>query len=278
MARTIEVIQQQIIDNLAIGGILVSNDKFSRRRIWTYVVAYCIWILENIMDVFKTEVNKTIAQKNPHTKNWYKNTVLAYLHGFVVDAKTLQYNLTGVSDAVVEAAQIVKYCAVADGNESLNIKIAKQVSGELQPLTASELAGLQDYMEDDKVGQKDAGVFINFINDPADNVQLTYDVFVNPSVIDTTGVNILTGVKVVELAIHNYLKSIEFNGLFAPQLLEDKLRDEVEGVELVKLRRANVKAAADTIWNAIDVTYLPNSGYLKFVNPTTDLIINYLPN
>jgi hypothetical protein len=276
MARTIEVIQQQIIDNLAIGGILVSSDKFSRRRIWTYVVAYCIWILENIMDVFKSEINETIAQRKPHTKNWYKNTVLSYLHGFVVDASTLQYNLTGVSDAAIEAARIVKYCAVDDGNDSLNVKVAKETGGVLEPLTPGELAGLKSYMEDDQLGQKDAGVFLNFINDNADELLLKYDVYVNPSVIDDTGVHILSGVKTVEVAINNFLESLEFNGVFATQNLEIEIRKNVEGVELMKLRLCQVRAAGESLWNTLDVQYLPNSGYLKFIN-TNDLELNYLP-
>lgn len=277
MSRTIETIQQQIIDNLAIGGIVVSNNKFSRRRIWTYVVAYCIYISERLRDVTKQEINETIAQKKPHTKNWYKNTVLAYLHGFVVDAKTLQYNLTGVSEAAIEAARIVKYCAVNDGSESLNVKIAKETSGVLEPLTPSELAGLQDYMEDDQLGQKDAGVYINFINDDADELRLRYDVYVNPSVIDTTGVHIVSGAKTVELAINSFLKSLEFNGVFAPQNLEVNILETVEGVQLMKLRLCQVRAAGASAWNTVDVQYLPNSGYLKFIN-VNDLELNYLPN
>jgi hypothetical protein len=276
MARPVEIIQQQIIDNLAIGGIIVSSDKFSRRRIWTYVVAYCIWILEKMMDVFNAEINETISQKKPHTKNWYKNTVLSYLHGFAVDATTLQYNLTGVSNAAIEAARIVKYCAVDDATDSLNIKVAKEISGVLKPLTPSELAGLKSFMEDDQLGQKDAGVYLNFINDNADELKLVYDVYVNPSVIDTTGVHILSGVKTVEVAIYNFLESLEFNGVFAPQNLEVEIRKNIEGVELMKLRLCQVRATGETLWNNLDVQYLPNSGYLNFIN-TNDLVLNYLP-
>jgi hypothetical protein len=285
MARNLNDIKTQItqryVAEMAAIGVVVDSTNWSvvsLERCIISVFAFCSFVLENLMDVFKAEINETIAQKNPHTKNWYKNTVLAYLHGFVVDAKTLQYNLSGVSEAAIQAAQIVKYCAVADGNDGLNVKIAKDVNGDLQPLTASELAGLKDYMEDSQLGQKDAGVFINFINEDADNLQLTYDIYVNPSVIDTNGVHIVTGVKVVEVAIYSFLKSIEFNGVFAPQILEDKLRDDTEGVELVKLKRCNVKADSASSWTAVDVKYLPNSGYLKIANPTSDLIIEYKPS
>jgi hypothetical protein len=194
----------------------------------------------------------------------------------VVDASTLQYNLTGVSDAAIEAARIVKYCAVDDGNDSLNVKVAKETGGVLEPLTPGELAGLKSYMEDDQLGQKDAGVFLNFINDNADELLLKYDVYVNPSVIDDTGVHILSGVKTVEVAINNFLESLEFNGVFATQNLEIEIRKNVEGVELMKLRLCQVRAAGESLWNTLDVQYLPNSGYLKFIN-TNDLELNYLP-
>lgn len=284
MARTLDEIKQNItrvyVEQMATAGVVVDATTWSSvslERLIVYIFSYCTYVLEKLFDTHKAEINEVISNKNPHTKNWYKNIVLAYQHGFVVDEQTLKYDNTGVSDIVIEQSKIVKYCAVADGDSVLNIKIAKEVSGELEPLSPSELAGLQDYLEDDKLGQKDAGVFITYINQAADAVKISYDVYVNPSVIDTTGVSIISGLKVVELAIKEYLKSLQFNGVFAPQNLDDYIKENCEGVELLKLRNCVVKPQGYSIWTAIDVKYLPTSGYLRIENPA-DLQLNYIPN
>ncbi len=284
MARTLddikESITQRYVADMAAIGITVDTTTWSAtsiERLLIYVFAYSAFILEKMFDTHTAEINDIIANKKPHTKNWYKNIVLAYQHGFVVDATTLTYNNTGVSDLVIEQSKVVKYCAVADGSETLNIKIAKEVAGELAPLSSAELAGLQDYMEDDQLGQKDAGVDISFINENADALQINYDVYVNPSVIDITGVHIISGLKTVELAIKQYLKSLQFNGVFAPQRLEEFIKTNCEGVELLKLRSVLVKADGASTWLPVDVQYLPNSGYLRIIN-NNDLTLNYLPN
>lgn len=284
MARTLDDIKQSItqryVAEMAAIGITVDATTWSAtniERCIIYIFAYCAYILEKLFDTHTAEINDIIANKKPHTKNWYKNIVLAYQHGFVVNATTLEYDNTGISDSVVEASKVVKYCAVAEGADTLNIKIAKETGGELMPLSSAELAGLQDYMEDDKLGQKDAGIYISFINEDADALQISYDVYVNPSVIDINGVHIISGLNTVELAIKQHLKSLQFNGVFAPQRLEEFIKSTCEGVELLKLRSCLVKPHGASTWLAVDVQYLPNSGYLKIIN-TNDLTLNYLPN
>jgi hypothetical protein len=284
MARTLEEIKQSItnryVSEMATIGVVVDSTNWSAtsiERCIIFIFAYCAFILEKMFDTHTAEINDIIANKKPHTKNWYKNIVLAYQHGFVVDATTLTYNNTGVSELVIEQSKVVKYCAVADGTDTLNIKIAKEVAGELAPLSNAQLAGLQDYMEDDQLGQKDAGVYISFINENADALQIGYDVYVNPSVIDINGVHIISGLKTVEVAIKQHLKSLQFNGVFAPQRLEDYIKTTCEGVELLKLRRCLVKPDGATIWLPVDVQYLPNSGYLRIIN-VNDLSLDYLPN
>lgn len=284
MARTLDEIKQNItqvyVTEMAAIGEVVDTSTWSStslERLIIYVFAYCQFILEKIFDTHTSEINEIISNKKPHTKNWYKNIVLAYQHGFVVDATTLNYNNTGVSDIVIEQSKIVKYCAVADGEGTLNIKIAKEVAGELAPLTNAEKAGLQDYMEDSQLGQKDAGVFISYINEDADLLRIGFNVYVNPSVIDITGVHIITGIKTVEVAIKQHLKSLQFNGVFAPQRLEEYIKATCEGVELLKLNTCMVKPNGAVNWLPVDVQYLPNSGYLRIDN-TNDLTLTYIPN
>lgn len=246
------------------------------QRLFIYVVAFCIFSLEKLFDIFKIEVAETISNKNPHTKNWYKNIVLAYQHGYVVEAGSLQYDNTGISIDDIEASKVIGYCAVTEEADALNIKVAREVSGELAPLSDSQLAGLQEYMEDDKLGQKDAGVFITFVNEDADSLKLSLDVYINPALIDSTGIHIVSGTATTKAAIKNFLKNLAFNGVFTPQDLVDALQ-LVEGVELIKIVVCQVKADGGSSYQTVDVKYLPNSGYLRIIDDA-DLTLNFIAN
>lgn len=278
MARTLTDIQQQItttyVAEMAAIGVTVNPANWSvtnLERLFIYVVAYCVFVLEKLFDVFKAEVEETIATQKPHTTRWYANKVKAFQLGYNLPVDSDKYDNTGLTQQQIDASKIVAYCAVTEEADALNIKVAKNSGADLAPLSNVELAALQAY-----VGViKDAGVFTTFINQAADSLKLSLEMHVNPMVIDANGVNILTGVKTVEAAILNHLKNLPFNGVFATQTLIDELQ-KVSGVVYVKVNLIQVKPDGFTNHENVVVYYIPASGYLRIVQPA-DLSLTFTP-
>jgi hypothetical protein len=279
---TLEEIKKQITDvyvaNMAIAGYTVDPTTWSIvniQRIIIFVVAYCHFILYKNTETTKAEIDETIANKTPHRLKWYANTVKAFQYGYNVSETNFLYDNSGLSDSAIAASKIVAYCAVTEEADSLNIKVAKDNGTDLEPLTNTELNSLRDYMENPTYGQKDAGVFLTFISDPADSLKLKLKIYYKPTILNDTGVEIATGAATVKNAIQNHLKNLPFNGVFALQTLVDVLQ-AVNGVEFVKLENVDVKADAVIDYSPVDVYYLPASGYLRIIDDA-DLTISFEP-
>ena len=76
-----------------------------------YVVASCIWVLEQLFDRHKAEVEHRIEALRPHTLRWYVSKTLAYMHNYklvqtngVVAAD--YYDTTGMSESEIEAKKM----------------------------------------------------------------------------------------------------------------------------------------------------------------------------
>lgn len=270
MARNLNDIMNEIIAKLATNGIVVSNNMFSRRRITAFCYAYFSWFLETLFDTHTIEINNTIAAKNPSTKGNYKDLVLNFQYGFSL-LPNGKFDNSNATAAQIEASKIVSYCAVNDNGDAVTIKVAKLVGSDLAPLDVQELAALQSYMQ----RVKDAGVFVSIVNDAADMLFVGATVSYYPMILNSVGVNILTGVNTVQLAIDNYLKSIEFDGEFSIQDLTDAVQ-KVNGVKYFTPFAVNAGAVGAGSYEHVGQSYRPASGYLKFYN-TNDLYLDFQP-
>jgi hypothetical protein len=281
MARSINDIKvlitnKYVAEMAAIGEVVdpTTWSATSLERCAIFVFAYCQYVLENLFDVFKTEVAETIAAKNPHTLRWYAEKAKAYQHGYSVVTGTDVYDNSGLTDAQIAASKIVAYTAATEELDGLSLKVAKD-TGDLVPLSGSELAGLQDYFGNQTNGIKDAGVFITFINQSADGLKASIDVYYNPTILDGNGVDISSGASTVADGAKAYLKMLPFNGVFAAQNYQDYFQ-KIEGVVYIKFNSLEVSSDAGANYQAMDVYYIPVSGYLRYLN-SNDLTINYIP-
>ncbi|HMI04269.1 MAG TPA: hypothetical protein VK541_17405 [Pedobacter sp.] len=278
MAQTIEYWQNIIIGQLTANGITVSGSRTSIRRIWTYVVAFCVWSLDVVFDLHKTEVSAVLSDLKPHTLRWYKNKGLAFQYGHNLITDSDQYDNTGFTDEQIEESRIIKYAAVIETeNESRVIqKIATELDGVRQPLSPEQYAAFAAYMTE----VKDAGVKLTIINFLPDRLYLSIQIFYNPLVLDAEGNSILDGGKPVEAAILDYMENgLDFNGELVLAHLIDRLQ-QVNGVVIPNL------ISAETSWvdgetedygdiQIIDVKKIPESGYFEIVNFEN---ITYVPN
>lgn len=279
MARTIEIIQQSILDAKAASPSLsamevlttaekaseapTSTSKLSFWRIVVWVVAYAIWLHEVIVEA-------NALKSRPHNIPWYRDQAFAFLDGLPLVWKDGQftYDLTGVNDA--EERKIIDRCAVLESDDGqLVFKIATDVAGVIQPVAPDELVRFTAYMQQ----IKDAGNQISIVNQTADLLKLVLDVYVDPLVIDLATGELLSsaGVFPVKDAVNDYLSNLEFNGAWVRSFLQDTIQ-KADGVKLPLINDAQWKYAGFA-FTPIGEWKVPQAGYFKIA--PGDLIINY---
>lgn len=271
MAREIEVIQKEILDNIASNEALSqmnSTSKVAIYRLLAYIVAFAIWTLEVLFDIHKREIDTAIYEQKSGTPTWYKNMSLGFQYGFDLIIDSDKYNNTRYTEDQIEASRIIKYCSVKESAESnrLIVKVASEQDDLLTPLTPTQITSFTQYINEIKY----AGVQINVVNNPADKLLLDMDIYIDVLVIDETGNSIASGGKPVETAIKNYMKSLPFDGELVINDLIEKLR-AVDGVINAHIKTAS-SSYYDTLtssyveFSPINVKTIPVAGYFEIVN------------
>lgn len=279
MARSITVIQQEMFQSIALNPDLTglnSVSKFAIYRLFVFVIAFAIWTLEQLFDTHKSEIYTALYEQKSGTSRWYRNMSLAFQYGFDLTTGNSfelltdddQFDNTGATDEQIEASKIIKYCSVKESLESnrLIIKVAGESGTDLAPLDASQITAFSKYLQEIKF----AGVKLNVVNNPADQLVLFMAVYRDVLVIDEFGNSIKNGGKPVEAAINNYMKSLPFDGELVLNDLIAVLR-AVDGVNNANIVNAT-SSFYDTVTTAftqqapINVKTIPISGYFEVVN------------
>jgi hypothetical protein len=278
MARTITEIQNTIFTAIATDANLVSLNSTSRvaiYRLFVFVIAYAIWILEVLYDKHKAQIDTALYEQKSGTPRWYRNIALAFQHGFDLLDDSDKFDNTAATIDQIEVSQIIKYCSVKESFESnkLTIKVAGESGELLIPLTAPQLESFADYMQEIKY----AGVRLNIVNNPADKLKLVMSIYRDVLVIDENGNSIKNGGKPVETAIRAYMKSLPFDGELVLNDLIAYLRT-IDGVN-----NAHIVNATSSHWNSVELGFsefqpinvrtVPMSGYFEIVDFTT---VNYV--
>lgn len=286
MAEELSNITNRIIQDVQadeiLAQVLTSDSKTSVWRRMVFVVAKAIWLLQNMFDNFRTELETEMAKQKIHSKQWYRQKAIDFLFGFSVIAGTDKFDTSGATDEEIAAAKVVKQAACikmisSSGYGILRVKVATEDSdGNLQKLPTEQYEALKYYFMRYAV---DAGTQLRVTTGDADDLLLKLDVYYDPLVISTTGARLDgTADTPVLDAINQYLKSLEFNGALYVSDLIAAIR-QVDGVRLAKCLEARSKYGAydynaDVI-NAglIDEIRVADSGYMKI--DESNLQINY---
>lgn len=269
MARSIGVIQKEMLDSITADENLAglnSQSKVSIYRLIVFIVAFSIWVLENLFDTHKKEVDDIIEAKMPHRPSWYRTKAKAFQYGFPLIADTDKYDNTGYTDDQVLDSKIIKYAAVTPSAGQILIKIATETAGVLAPITAGQKASFDAYI----LEIADCGVKYIVVNHLPDILLLNLQIFRDPLVLDAAGMSILNGNYPVQDAINEYMKELPFNGELVLAHFIDKLQ-KAEGVEIPHLINAESQAI-DINTNEyldaepINVKTVPVSGYFTIPN------------
>jgi hypothetical protein len=241
MARSISVIQQEIINNLvnraAAVGITINPAEWSDydyRQLLTYVAATGDATLEQLWDSFLADVQEQGDKVAPQTPTWLQAQMLKFQFD-ATDVQELAFDETTFAPAypqTVAAYQVIKYCSVLRGAMGTTlIKVAADVAGlpsDLDTEYPGALASAQSYVN--LIGIP--GLVYTVVSGAADKLKVGATVYYRGAYSAVIQAN-------VEAAITAYLTGLPFDGIVVVSDLEAAIK-AVEGVNDVVL--SNVKA------------------------------------
>ncbi|WP_418450195.1 hypothetical protein [Alistipes sp.] len=228
--------------------------KVSIVNLLFYIFACAAWTLEKLFDAHRQEVDARIEEILPHRPKWYRDKALAFMKDRTLVPDTDRYDTTGMSDAEIEAARVVKH-AVANENDDaslLTIKVAGEQDHKRCPLDEQTEGQLKAYFME----IKDAGVRIALVNIAPDTFNCELDIYFDPLLPAATVEN------ACREAIQNYVENLSFDGEYTNMELVDKLQ-VIDGVKIPELRGATTVVAGESVVTAIDARCVPAAGYFK---------------
>jgi hypothetical protein len=265
MARTIAQIQTEIItekENQESLSGLVNPDSPSATAqwtLWSYVVAVAIYSFEVLMDLFKADVEAVASSASYGHDEWWVDIAKEFQYGD--DLQIVEVNGIKISKyaTIDPSKQIIKRASIRDGSSgSSNLKVAKEVDGDLQSLSSDEMIAFSAYAEK----KRPSGANVTFSSNSPDLAKLFISIYYNPLLeLDTIEED-------VQAAINNYLANIDFNGIVKLSLLQDAIQ-AVTGVNDVKITDAQAKSSIGE-YSSITRVYQTFAGYIK-VDPDNSL-------
>lgn len=296
MARSIAEIKNQICetfisqDAIRTGYGLKENQSFDKafspvslESLMFYVIASCIWLLEKLFDRHREEVDARIEALRPHTLRWYVTKTLAYMRGkdlIMTDGVVVAdyYDTSGMTEADIEKAQVVKYAVATEDNTQVFIKVAARGNnGQPTPLQPEDLAGLKGYLSQ----IKDAGVAIKVLNEPADNMRVELVVLYDPAILTAqptgngrpdadgyTAIRLLRdGKDVISDAVSEVISKLPFNGEYRNSDLMAAVQS-IEGVRVADIVKVEAAAGGSEAYSRVVGYRRPYSGYYALQNLT----------
>ena len=284
MARTLNDIftsvKEKYVQERITAGLVADNpnnwSKVNIKRLLLYVIAFAIFILEQMQDTVRTETEADLANLRPPTVRWYAEKCLQYQHGFPLVSGTDLFDNTGKSETEIEVSKVIKYAAVQKQTDAngyvlfLRIKLCGESGNELIQLDNEVITGFKEYLKEFEA----AGDNIQVMSRPADKLFMTWRVYYDPAILRADGSRLDgSAQQPVKDAILGYLKNMSFNG-------EYSITSHVDAVQMVQgvvtPNVLNCSASYDLFApQQINEHYLPNGGYLRFYEES-DLIINYI--
>lgn len=219
------------------------------------------------------DIGVKLKSEKVHTPNWYAMKALLFQYGHNLAGDTDTYDNSGFTEEQIESSRLVKFSAAVNSKDRsvLYIKTATEANGAKQPLSDTAFVAFKGYISQ----IQDAGVFIDFINDPADQIRIEMDIYYNPLVLDKEGKRLDgTNDTPVQESIKNYVHNLLFNGLYANANLVDAVQ-AVNGVELPELKSVSSKYGVYTEFRAIDAKEIAHAGYYTILSE--NLILKFIP-
>lgn len=215
--------------------------------------------LEAIYDDHRREVSELIVASEPHTLFWYSNRAKSYLHGFSLKPYSDEFDTAGASDDDLAKAHIVRYAVASEYQDTVYLKVAGvDETGAPVVLSESVLSGIRSYIAQ----IKDAGVAVRVISAPGDDLDLSLEIYMQPSLLLDTGLPSEDRQREIRKVVERNTTSLPFDGVFRPSDLVVAL-SQVAGVESSVVTSASSSASGEDDWKEFTGFHRPSSGYYK---------------
>ncbi|MDT8413217.1 MAG: hypothetical protein RQ875_12190 [Vicingaceae bacterium] len=247
---------------------ITSDSKVAIWRSFLWVVAFCAWLNEVLLDKHKEEIEIRSREIIAGTPSWYRDQCLIFQYGSSLQWINNRYQYSAINIA----QQIVKRAAVVEGAGQVRLKVAKLTGNTPVPLSLSEFNAFEAYMQKVKL----AGTDLTIISRVSDELKIHYDIIYDPLVLTSTGESISSpGVFPVHDAINEFIGNLPFNGVLVLTQLTDVIQ-LIDGVVDPTLTSAWAKFGA-LPYSLIDKSYQADAGHMVIdsANPLT-ATINYI--
>jgi hypothetical protein len=227
--------------DISLAKALKSNSKVAKWRLWLWLMAFASWLVETLFDRHTADIEARLADQRPHQVHWYAAESKKFQYGYAVSWINDRYGYA-VDDP---AARIIVYAAAREKNGKVIIKVKK---ANKAPLTGPEMDAFALFW----TKWKDAGVKLQFVSQPADQLKITITIIRDRLVLDINN-NLLRDptINPITNAIAAFGESLEFDSIVYLSKLVDCLQ-LAEGVVDVKLTAASIKPNGGN-WSSIDM-------------------------
>jgi hypothetical protein len=256
MARSIEQIQSGIINDIQATPELVEANSTSNRAIWrlfAFVQASAILLLEQIIDVFVTENDIKISKAIPATASWLNAKVLEFQYSATNPQIVQLVNFAPTYPVIDASLRLISRCSVVTTlSNQVIIKVAKNEPPTA--LTSTELSSLQSYINNIGI----VGVNYNCQSLTSDKLFIDAEIYYDgqySTVISTTVID----------ALNTFLAKLSFNGVLKVSDIELAIRNVI-GVSDVLLK--NVKMRSDATAFNDGIFLIQNNTVISRVCPT----------
>ncbi len=286
MAKTVQEYYDQIRNQAIVlatdagnADLIAMLNNTSRVAVWKiifYAVAFGIFLIDTLFDLFRIETDEKIKELKPGTLVWFAEKIKTFQFGDDLVGETDTYDNTLLTADEIEDAQVIKYAAAieqefSNGRFGVRLKVAGEDADVRVQLPADQLAAAEEFLLHFKPG----GTYVEITTDDADFLKLSVRAYYNPLVLNGTGQRLDgTDNTPLQTAIDSHLKNLPFNGRFNLTALVDAMQ-AVEGISDPRILSAQTKYAALEYTDVVDER-IPDAGYLKIYDPA-DLTIEWLP-
>ena len=238
--------------NASIEGL--SSSPVAEWKLWTYIMAFAVRILQVIQSKFVEEVENKLTFQRQGSRGWYAEMAKKFQYG---------HNLVLKSDNTVgydiddPAARIVAVVAVIEETVSgtVKMKVARLINGLLSEFTTEQRLAFSNYIESIKF----VGTRIDITSNAADLIKYQLSVFYDPAFnADTIRAGVIS-------ALDAYRESIGFDGFIYKQRLLDAVMG-IDGVVTIDLVSLQSQKAGEPAFSDIGVKYEIGAGYFNYTD------------
>lgn len=246
MARTIAQIKASILAEKALQtplSGLTSTSATSIYGLWAYICAVAIALHEQLIDIFKAEMETTISKAIVPSNAWLQSKVFEFQYSATTPQVVQLVNFAPTYNPINTTLRIITRCSVkTTGQRVVTIKVAKNEPPVA--LSAPELTALNGYLTrggDGTVGG--AGTGISYAGVQISAVSLTSDKLYLKATINYNGQFASVISASVIAAINTYLATLPFDGIIKVLDLVDAIQ-LVAGVTDIKIEHLAIRADA----------------------------------